>query len=206
MERVRAGWRKYGHALFRPVCKNCNECQPIRVPVDRFEPNRSQRRTMAANQDVVIEIGPARLDRDRFDLYMRHHEHHAITIGWPHPDVRTSISHLNSLSDNPFPIEEWCHYLNGDLVGVAYVDPLPDGLSAVYSFYAPDYSRRSLGTFMVLSIIERARQRGLPYVYLGYFVKGCRSMRYKSNFYPHELRGVDGVWRQIRRESKEGGD
>ncbi len=201
MEKIRQGWRKYGHALFRPVCKNCNECQPIRIVVDKFEPNRSQKRSIKANQDVVVTIGHADLDRVKFDLYMRHHDHHAESVGWPTPDIRTSISHLNSLSDNPFPIEEWCHYLDEELIGVVYVDPLPDGFSAVYSFYTPDYQRRSLGTWMILAIIERARQLGLPYVYLGYYVEDCRSMKYKSKFLPHEIRGLDGVWREISRES-----
>jgi arginine-tRNA-protein transferase len=197
MERVRAGWRKYGHALFRPVCGNCTECQPIRIVVDKFNPSRSQRRAFKANQDVKIKIGEASLNRQTLDLYVKHHEHHADAIGWPQPDIRNSLSHLNSLSDNPFPIEEWCHYLDDELIGIAYVDPLPDGFSAVYSFYTPELLKRSLGTWMILAIVERAKQMGLPYVYLGYYVKDCRSMKYKAKFLPHEIRGMDGVWREI---------
>ncbi len=199
MEKLRAGWRKYGYALFRPMCKNCNECQPIRIAVDRFDPNRSQKRTMKANQDIVVEIGPAHLTREKYDLYLRHHNHHVKTVGWPEPDLNTSITHLNSLSDNPFAIQEWCHYLDDKLVGVCYVDPIPDGFSAVYSVYDPLLNKRSLGTWMVLSIIEKARELKLPYVYLGYLVQGCRSMRYKSKFNAHEIRGLDGVWREVPR-------
>jgi len=201
MAKVRDGWRKYGHALFRPVCGSCMECQPIRIVVEKFDANRSQRRSLKANQDVEIKIGPASLNRDLLDLYLKHHEHHAESIGWPEPDLRNSLSHLNSLSDNPFPIQEWCHYLNNELIGVVYVDPLPDGFSAVYSFYSPEDSKRSLGTWMILAIVERARQLGLPYVYLGYYVKDCRSMKYKAKFLPHEIRGTDGVWREINREN-----
>ncbi|SRR5579883_1725127 len=199
MEKVRTGWRKYGYALFRPLCKNCNECRPIRILVNEFAANRSQKRTQKINRDIKIEIGPAGLDREKFDLYMRHHKHHVATVGWPEPDLHTSLSHLTSLADNPFPIEEWCHYLDQELVGVAYVDRLPDGFSAVYSFYEPGLSKRSLGTWMVLAIVERARELGLPYVYLGYFVQDCRSMNYKAKFLPHERRGPDGVWRKVDR-------
>lgn len=196
-DKLQAGWRKYGHALFRPACGSCVECQPIRIVVDKFEASRSQKRSIKNNQDVEIQIGPAHLSREGLDLYMRHHEHHAENIGWPEPNIGNSISHLASLSDNPFPIEEWCHFLGRELIGVAYVDPLPDGFSAVYSFYSPEFSKRSLGTWMILAIVERAKQLGLPYVYLGYFVEGCRSMKYKSRFLPHEIRGVDGVWREV---------
>jgi arginine-tRNA-protein transferase len=75
------------------------------------------------------------------------------------------------------------------------VDVLPAGLSAIYFYYDPDERRRSLGTWNVLNIIEAAARRGLPHVYLGYFVDGCRSMVYKSQFRPHQLLGPDGVWR-----------
>jgi len=200
MEKIRAGWRKYGHALFRPACGSCVECQPIRIVVDKFVPNRSQKRAIKSNQDVQIKIGSAHFSREALDLYMQHHKHHSSEIGWPSPDIRNSISHLNSLSDNPFAIEEWCHYLDQKLIGMAYVDPLPDGFSAVYSFYTPDQPKRSLGTWMILAIVERARQLNLPYVYLGYFVKDCRSMKYKARFLPHEIRGRDGVWREINSE------
>lgn len=197
MEKVRDGWRKYGHALFRPVCGSCVECQPIRIVVDKFKPSRSQKRALKNNQDIVVKVGPATLNRETLDLYIRHHEHHADAIGWPRPDIKNSLSHLHSLADNPFPIQEWCHYLNGELVGIAYVDPLPDGFSAVYSFYTPELTKRSLGTWMILAIIEKAKELGLPYAYLGYYVKDCRSMKYKAKFLPHEVRGVDGVWREI---------
>ena len=90
--------------------------------------------------------------------------------------------------------EEWRYLLNGRLVGVGYVDALPDGLSAIYYFSDPDERSRSLGTFNVLSIIEEAGRRGLPWVYLGYYVKGCRSVEYKARFAPNEVLGADGTW------------
>ncbi|MBX9692825.1 MAG: arginyltransferase [Cyanobacteria bacterium] len=193
-ERLRDGWRKFGHDLFRPRCPACTECKPIRVLANEFEPNRSQQRTLKANMDIKLEIGSSELSREAFQLYLRHHVHHANEIGWPKPSTGSSISHLVSMSNNPFPIELWSLFLQTELVGMMFVDHLPDGLSLVYSFYDPDLNRRSLGTFMILSAIRRARELGHPYVYLGYFVKDCRSMNYKGKFKPCEMRNDVGDW------------
>jgi arginine-tRNA-protein transferase len=95
---------------------------------------------------------------------------------------------------NPFATEEWRYWIDGRLVAVGYVDVLSDGLSAIYFFYDPDERRRSLGTFNVLSIIESARRRGLRWAYLGYYVRGCRSLEYKGLFRPNEVLGSDGAW------------
>ena len=99
-------------------------------------------------------------------------------------------------------MEEWCYYLDGRLVGVGYVDVMPDaapegGLSAIYFFYDPD-SDRSLGTYNVLCVIEEAQRRGLPYAYLGYYVEGSEGMTYKTRFVPNRLRAQDGEWRNFR--------
>jgi len=94
---------------------------------------------------------------------------------------------------NPFPTEEWSYWVDSKLVGVGYVDALPEGLSAIYYFHEPAEHSRSLGTFNVLKIIEAARQRGLPHVYLGYYVEGCRSLQYKARFRPNEII-LNGRW------------
>ena len=88
---------------------------------------------------------------------------------------------------NPFPTEEWSYWIGGRLAGVGYVDVLDEGLSAIYFFHDPRDARRSLGTVNILHLIEAARQRGLPHVYLGYYVDGCRSLEYKARFKPNEV-------------------
>ncbi|MBZ0185048.1 MAG: arginyltransferase [Candidatus Obscuribacterales bacterium] len=194
LELLNEGWRKYGHALFRPVCQACTECRPIRVLVDDFKLNRSQQRTVRKNQDIEVRIESGEPNPQIFELYSRHHGSRAKEVGWPQPNFRDSIMHLSSLVDNPFPIQQWCHYLDGRLIGVCYADPLPLGLSAVYSFYDPGFKPRSLGTWMILSLIDYAKSLSMPYVYLGYFVEGCRSMTYKKNFLPHEVQSSDATW------------
>ena len=99
---------------------------------------------------------------------------------------------------HPFRTEEWCYYLGKKLVGVGYVDDLPQGLSAIYFFYDPEERQRSLGTWNVLSLLDASAARGLPHLYLGYFVAGCRSMTYKSRFVPNQLLAKNGRWLDFR--------
>jgi len=93
---------------------------------------------------------------------------------------------------------EWCYYLDDQLVAVGYVDRLPQAMSAIYFFYDPELRQRSLGTFNVLSIIEEARRIRIPYLYLGYFVAGCRSLEYKANFAPNQVIGPNFEWTDFR--------
>jgi arginine-tRNA-protein transferase len=98
---------------------------------------------------------------------------------------------------NPFPTEEWSYILDGMLVGVGMVDSLPVGLSAIYFVHDPDHHRRGLGTWNVLCLIDEARRRGLPHLYLGYWVADCLSLAYKSSFRPFEILGPDGAWHPL---------
>jgi leucyl-tRNA---protein transferase len=117
--------------------------------------------------------------------------------GWPMHEPKDADEYARSFVENPFPTQEWCYYVEGRLVGVGYVDDLPGGMSAIYFYYDPDERQRSLGTYNVLSILENAAQRRVPYVYLGYFVAGCRSMAYKVRFVPNQLLGTEGTWQDF---------
>ena len=195
MQRMEQGWRRFGHAMFRPVCGPCRMCQSLRVPVSRFRPDRSQSRAWKANAGAVrLAVGEPHLTAEKQALFDRFHEHQHEAKGWP----RQTGDETASFVDNPFPTEEWCYYLGDALVAVGYVDALTGGLSAMYFFYDPEHRHRSLGTFNVLSIIAAARARDLPYVYLGYYVEGCRSLEYKARFRPNEIIGGGGAWREFR--------
>lgn len=199
MERLEQGWRRFGVSLFRPRCPQCNACRSIRVVVDHFRPDRSARRTRQANEGVVrLRIGKPSVTRKKLDLYDRYHAHQADFKGWPIHDAKDAQSYADSFVENPLPTQEWCYYVGDHLVGIGYVDDLPRGLSAIYFFYDPDYRDLSLGTWNILNIIDRAAELGLPHVYLGYFVEGCRSMAYKARFVPNQLLGTDGEWRDFR--------
>ena len=193
-EWLRSGWRRFGHVLFRPACPSCRQCQSLRVPVASFEPHRTQRRIAKANAGVVtIAIGEPTTSPDTRALYEKFHWYQQGAKGWPSPDP----DGVDVFVANPFATEEWRYSIDGRLVAVGYVDVLSDGLSAIYFFYDPDERRRSLGTFNVLSIIESARRRGLQWAYLGYYVRGCRSLEYKALFRPNEVLSADGSWRSF---------
>jgi arginine-tRNA-protein transferase len=196
MERMQAGWRRFGDLLFRPMCPHCSACQSLRVLVQQFTPNRSQRRVWKANAGQVrVAIGTPAVTRPKLELYDRYHSFQSAAKGWSFHEPKNAEDYARSFVENPFATQEWCYFLDDELIGVGYVDDLPGGLSAIYFFYAPELRARALGTWNVLSIIDHARTRAIPHVYLGYFVPGCRSMAYKAGFEPNEVRGADGVWR-----------
>lgn len=198
-ERLKAGWRRFGFSLFKPTCPHCQKCLSIRVPVATFKPDRSQRRAWAANEGgVTLRIGKPSVSRAKLSLYDRFHRFQHDTKGWPEHGKENPESYLESFVDNPFDTQEWCYYLGDRLVGVGYVDHLPEGLSAIYFFHDPDERPRSLGTFNVLSVIREAAARNIPHVYLGYLVEGCGSLEYKERFRPNEFLHPDGDWRPFR--------
>lgn len=197
-QRLIEGWRRFGRAWFRPVCRHCRECQSIRVPIASFEPDRSQRRARQSNTDVTIQIAEPEVTLEKLALYDNFHLFQEDAAGWPHHDPKDPADYARSFVDNTFETEEWQYRIGDRLVGVGYVDVVPAGLSAIYFYYDPEFRDRSLGTFNVLSIIDSAAARGLPHVYLGYFVDGYRSLQYKARFQPNEVLRPNGEWAPFR--------
>jgi arginine-tRNA-protein transferase len=196
-ERLILGWRRFGFSIFRPKCPNCRACQSLRVLVEQFRPNRSQRRALKANRDVEVVIGEPTATDEKLALYDRFHAFQVDNKDWPEHAPKEVSSYIESFVDNPFPTQEWQYYIGEKLVGVGYVDLLPVAMSAIYFFYDPNERHRSLGTFNVLSIIQEASRRGIPHLYLGYFVEGCRSLEYKANFVPNQVIS-SSVWFDFR--------
>ena len=191
---LQSGWRRIGPVLFRPECPSCRMCQSLRVPAGSFRPGASQRRVWKQNQGVVtITVGTPSISPEKLALFARFHEHGHQSKAWPPPDH----ADLGLFVRNPFPIEEWSYHVGERLVGVGFVDALPAGLSAIYFFHDPLERQRSLGTYNTMAPLGAARERGLPCVYLGYYVNGCRSLEYKARFRPKEVLTPDGDWRQL---------
>jgi leucyl-tRNA---protein transferase len=192
---MHAGWRRFGRSAFRPVCDACDECRPLRINVAEFRANQSQKRAWKANLgEIELRIGAPCVTDEKLELYDRYHAYQADHVGWREHSPQDAEGYTESFIEQPFAIQEWTYWLQGELVGVGYVDDLSSGPSAIYFFYAPEHRERSLGTFNVLSTIEYAKARQRPWVYLGYHVEGCRSLEYKANFKPNERRTPDGAW------------
>lgn len=200
-ERLQRGWRRFGFVVFRPECPQCRRCQSLRVPVGSFRPSRSQQRAWKVNQsDLRLAIGRPTVSDAHRSLYDKFHHHQSREKGWRPPEADGAEAFV----DNPFATEEWRYTIGDRLIGVGYVDRLPQALSAIYFYWDPDERTRSLGTYNVLSIIERARTLGTPHVYLGYYVEGCQSLSYKATFQPNEVLGRDGSWIPFKQREASG--
>ncbi|MBF0245554.1 MAG: arginyltransferase [Planctomycetes bacterium] len=184
------GFRRSGSVFYRPDCASCHSCQPIRVPVDTFTPSRSQRRVRQRNVGVRIAIGSPRLDEERLALYHRY-----LSARHARKEACTADEYSEFFLTSPLDTLEMSYYCEQRLLGVGLVDLCPGSLSSVYFYFDPDWSKDSPGVFSGLCEIELCRALKLPFWYLGFFVRDCRSMEYKARFRPCEILGEDGVWK-----------
>lgn len=198
---VDQGFRRSGSHIYRPACRGCAACVPVRLPVTDFRPDRSQRRNWQRNAgDFTLVDTPAAYRAEHFDLYRRY-------LAERHPGGDMT-DETGEESYRRFLVESWGGAtrfielrLGGRLAGVAVTDVLEHGLSAVYTFFDPAISERAPGVFAVLAQIETARRIGLPYLYLGYWIGACRKMVYKERFRP--LEAWDGQrWRRFERRQQ----
>ena len=182
-------FRRMGRLFYRPDCEGCRECRMLRVPVPGFRPSRSQRRCGSRNADLRIEVGEPRVDAERQRLY-------ADYLAARHDgQMDGSPSELQSfLYTSSIATLEVTYRLDGRLVAVGIADVEPLALSAVYCYFDPGLSSRSLGVFNVLALVEESRKRRIPYLYLGYYVAASPRMSYKASFRPCEQLGADGRW------------
>jgi arginine-tRNA-protein transferase len=197
LERLKEGWRRHSYYFFRPACLSCHACQTLRVPVQEFKPNRSQRRVIKTNANTEYVIRSPLFTARHVEIFMSCQSHHYRTRDWPEESLESSTATVRSFVEDPVAIQEWDFYIDNTLVGVMYVDRLPDGFSAIYSYHDPAYRKYSIGTLMILSLLEYARMQGFSHVYLGYYIKDCLSMQYKSKFAPNEILTPDGTWRPL---------
>jgi leucyl-tRNA---protein transferase len=200
---TQGGFRRSQSIAYRPACEGCRSCVSVRVIAKEFRPTRSMRRIANRNADIESEMRLAVPTSEQYAIFRayldsRHRDggmadmtvlDYAMMVEDSHIETRV-VEYRRREGDQ-------AGRQAGDLIAVALTDVLGDGLSMVYSFFEPDEASRSLGTFMVLDHIERARQMGLAYVYLGYWVRGSRKMDYKSRFLPQERLTPDG-WARVK--------
>lgn len=190
------GFRKFGLLLFRPACSSCRACRPLRIPADRFQPDRSQRRCLRRNADLRVEFAPPTVDAKRLDLFNRYHAAQKTRKGWPET-TKAPADYLASFVQNPVPAIEVSVWQDGTLQAVALTDITPQVVSGVYHYHDPEDADRGLGTFAMLQTIALARHLQKPWVHFGYYVSDCPSLNYKARFRPCQLLDEDGVWKDF---------
>ncbi|PST25507.1 arginyltransferase [Mesorhizobium plurifarium] len=191
---TQGGFRRSQNIAYRPACETCRACISVRILANEFVPTRSMRRVLAANGDIVSAEYPAEPSSEQYNLFRRYLDCRHQKGGMSDMSV---LDYAMMVEDTHVhtKIIEYRLRVEGDgisdkargpLIATALTDRMSDGLSMVYSFFDPALSERSLGTYMILDHIRRAKERGLPHVYLGYWVRGSRKMGYKTKFLPQE--------------------
>lgn len=207
---LKGGFRRSQNIAYMPYCEECSACVSVRVLVDEFEPDRALQRVLKRNTDVAAFRNGSRPTSEQYSLFRgyidaRHSDggmadmsvlDFAMMVEDSVIDTQMTEYRLkpsNADVSSTVPASRW------PLLGAALCDYLGDGISMVYSFFEPDESARSLGTYMILETIECAREMGLPYVYLGYWIEGSRKMNYKARFTPQERLSSRGWERWVER-------
>ncbi|MDD5250269.1 MAG: arginyltransferase [Rhodocyclaceae bacterium] len=192
-ELVRAGFRRSGVFTYRPYCDACRECLPMRILTERFVPTRSQRRAFKQHGDLVAHERPLTFKEEHYALYQRYQAARH-SGGGMDQDSRDQYAHFLLQTHVDSQLIEFREA--GVLRMVSIIDRLNDGLSSVYTFYDPDQPGTSYGTYAILWQIGQCRHLGLPYLYVGYWIKDSRKMSYKAHFRPQEIFRL-GKWQEL---------
>ncbi len=197
------GFRRSQSIAYRPACDQCHACVSVRVIANEFRPSRNFRKVMARNADLVGQSRSAVPTSEQYSIFRAYLDHRHRLGGMADMTVldyamMIEDSHVETrlIEYRRRPTEGLEATMPGELIAVALTDILGDGLSMDYSFFEPSEENRSLGTFMILDHIARARRMGLPYVYLGYWIDGSRKMSYKSRFLPQQRLAPTG-WLRV---------
>lgn len=184
----RAGFRRSHGLAYRPACPSCTACVPVRIVAEEFVPNRSFRRVQAANADIEVKETAVLATVEQYRLFTRYQ---GSRHGGGDMASMSFNEYRSMIEESPVDSRVIEYRLpDGRLIAVMLADVLSDSLSAVYSFFDPVLIKRSLGTYMILQLIDRSRSLSLPYVYLGYWIADSAKMSYKARFKPVE--GLSG--------------
>ena len=194
------GFRRSQNVLYRPICDNCAKCKPVRIIIDKYSPSKSQRRIINRNKDIIAIEKPLKANKEQYKLFKlylaaRHIDGNMVEMDFIDYEYMVEDSVIDSKIIEYFLPDK--NEGKERLVGVALCDFLFDGISMVYSFFDPKLNSRSLSKYMIIDNIKRAKNRNLPYLYLGYWVMGAKKMQYKAEFRPLEIIQNQDGWQNF---------
>ena len=199
---LKGGFRRSQNIAYMPYCEGCQACVSVRVAVDEFTPNRSFQRVLKANADLTTRRIAPHPTAEQYSLFRDYIDQRHSDGGMADMTVLDYAMMIEDSIITTFLSEYRAPATGsseGPLMGIALCDRLSDGISMVYSFYDTEVPQRSFGTYMILEHVEYARQLGLPYLYLGYWIEGSRKMNYKTRFHPQERLTGNG-WERVKRQ------
>jgi leucyl-tRNA---protein transferase len=181
------GWRRFGKGYFRPMCPECGKCESIRVSVDEFALSKSFRNVKNRNKETLHSLHRPSYSDEKLELYRKYHIERSQKRGWKLNEMdeeKYNKMFVEGAGDFGYEIR---YFRDAKLIGIDYVDILPDGISSIYFFCDPDYAHLSLGTYSLLIQLDIAKQLGLKQIYLGYIVRENQSLMYKLKYKPHQI-------------------
>lgn len=185
-----AGFRRSGKLIYQPVCRGCRACLPIRVPLAKFTPSKSQRRAERKNADLTVSVGALAPTEEKWELYKRYQKE------WHQGQVEDRAGFEAFLYESPVQTIEFTYRDGaGQLLAVGICDVCRRSLSSVYFYFDPSQSQRSLGVCGAMRELNYARNHQIPYYYLGYWVDGAPTMMYKKMYRSHDILHPDNIWR-----------
>jgi arginine-tRNA-protein transferase len=194
---AKLGFRRSGSNVYRPHCSDCGMCIPVRIPVDEFKPNRSQRRNFTLNKEITFSVIAAEFTDEHYQLYRKYMKGRHAGGGMDNDEAHS----YETLIKADWSLSKLLEFrLDDTLMMVSVIDCFDDGVSAVYTFFDPEYTQRGLGVFGVLSEIEYVRSLKLDWLYLGYWNPKTNKMSYKSHYQPLEFfDGENWQWLKMQK-------
>tara|TARA_B100000767_G_C19732817_1_gene522531 strand:- start:76 stop:801 length:726 start_codon:yes stop_codon:yes gene_type:complete len=189
---INEGFRRSGQYVYKPNCKSCNACVPIRLLASKFVASRSQKRAANYLDKLTIKILPLNFNEEHYELYVHYQNRR-------HQDTGKSEDEISDYND--FLIKSNVESklvefrLGNELKMVTIIDIVNDGISAVYTFYDCSNRKLSLGTISIMWLISFCKKQNLSFLYLGYWINESKKMKYKTNFKPYELL-LEGIWQE----------
>lgn len=182
---IERGFRRFGKMYFRPICDGCDECKSIKIDAKNFTFSKSQRRVLRKAQNIKSVIQKPTLTKQHIELFEKYHLHMKDEKGWEYTPT-TAQGYYNSFVSGANEFGYEVLYFDGDkLIGVDLIDILPNGVSSIYFYYDPDYKKYALGKLSMYLQIKFAQEAGKDWIYMGYYVKECPSLAYKSHYEPY---------------------